>query len=48
MKTSEAERNGWRCPRCGDDTKRDRQNRGFVAHTSNSECHYGHGERDDT
>ena len=46
MKTSEAEANGWRCPKCGDDTKRDPGGKGYVQHVSNAVCHYGHGEKD--
>jgi hypothetical protein len=32
MKTSEAEQNGWKCPKCGGKTSNDVQGKGFVRH----------------
>lgn len=32
MKTSEAEKHDWRCPKCNGRTTQDRKGRGFVRH----------------
>lgn len=47
MKTSTAEANGWRCPRCGDETTRDPGEKGFVRHVSIPGCPFERGQRDD-
>ena len=46
MKTSEAEKNGYRCPKCGDEMTQDPKGRGFVRHKTDRQCRYGNGERD--
>jgi ssDNA-binding Zn-finger/Zn-ribbon topoisomerase 1 len=46
MKTSKAAKNGWKCPKCGDDTKIDRKGKGYTVHKNNPDCRYGEGERD--
>ncbi len=52
MKTSEAEANGWRCPRCGGRLSGDPGEKGYVRHLEHlSGCDdgdvYGLGERDE-
>lgn len=48
MKTSTAMKHGHTCPECGDDTKRDRIGRGFVAHKTQNDpyCDFERGEKD--
>ncbi len=50
MRTSEAEENGYVCPKCGAPLAHDEKERGFVRHiVHNPECEtetYGNGERD--
>ncbi len=51
MKTSEAEKNGNKCPKCGARTAADHKNRGFVRHLEHrGDCRhgaYGKTERDE-
>jgi ssDNA-binding Zn-finger/Zn-ribbon topoisomerase 1 len=46
MKTSSAEANGYRCPKCGDETSLDPNNNGFVRHMNNPHCDFERGKRD--
>ncbi len=46
MRTSTAKANGYRCPKCGDETTPDEAGLGYVRHTRNSECDFEKGERD--
>jgi len=46
MRTSTAERNGYRCPKCGDQVTQDRAHKGFVRHLSIHGCDFELGERD--
>jgi predicted RNA-binding Zn-ribbon protein involved in translation (DUF1610 family) len=46
VKTSMAEANGYRCPKCGDETTRDKAGRGFVRHKAIRDCPFERGERD--
>jgi len=46
MRTSTARSNGWRCPRCGDETSRDESGQGYVRHRTNSACDFEKGLRD--
>lgn len=46
VKTSTAERHGYRCPECGDELSRDKSGRGHVRHRSNPDCRFEEGERD--
>lgn len=47
MRTSTAKANGYRCPRCGDETTRDETGIGYVRHTRNPACDFEKGERDE-
>jgi ssDNA-binding Zn-finger/Zn-ribbon topoisomerase 1 len=47
MRTSTAENNGYRCPRCGDDVTRDPSDKGFVRHKNIPNCDFERGERDE-
>lgn len=47
MKTSTAKANGYRCPKCGDETTRDGAGLGYVRHTRNPNCEFEKGERDE-
>jgi hypothetical protein len=50
MKTSEAEANGYVCPRCKGPLSQDLSEKGFVRHLermrNGERCDYGKGERD--
>ena len=58
MKTSDAEKNGGKCPECGGRTTQDLKHRGYVRHIDrpqinsrskspkSGKCRYGRGERD--
>ena len=46
MRTSTAKVNGYRCPKCGDETTRDAAGLGYVRHTRNSACNFEKGDRD--
>jgi ssDNA-binding Zn-finger/Zn-ribbon topoisomerase 1 len=46
MTTETARRNGWRCPKCGDETTQDNTNQGFVRHKTNPNCDFEKGKRD--
>lgn len=47
MKTSTAEKNGYICPKCGDELTEDRQGLGYVRHKTNPDCNFEKGEKDD-
>lgn len=47
MRTSTAEKHGYICPQCGDELKKDRKGRGFVAHKTNGKCQFEPGEKDE-
>ena len=46
VRTSIAERFGYRCPECSDELSRDPSGRGFVKHMNNRNCSFEAGERD--
>jgi hypothetical protein len=46
IRTSTAEQNGFRCPKCDDETTRDPNGSGFVRHKSNRRCKLENGQRD--
>lgn len=46
MKTSSAEKCGFHCPKCKDETTGDPSGKGFVRHKSNPDCDFERGERD--
>ncbi len=46
MKTSSAEKYGYRCPKCGDETTQDPSGKGFVRHKTNRKCQFEAGLRD--
>ena len=46
VRTSTAERFGYRCPDCGDELSQDPSGKGFVKHMSNRECRFEEGQRD--
>jgi len=46
VRTSTAEKHGFRCPLCGDDLRQDHKGRGFVKHVTNPYCSFERGERD--
>lgn len=47
MRTSTARSNGYRCPKCGDETTRDGSGAGYVRHIRNPDCDFERGERDE-
>lgn len=47
MRTSTAKANGYRCPKCNDETSRDETGQGYVRHTRNADCDFEKGERDE-
>ena len=47
MRTSTAEKNGYICPKCGDQLTRDLRPRGFVRHKTNPDCRFENGQKDD-
>lgn len=47
MKTSSAEKYGYKCPQCGDQLTEDRSGKGFVRHREKKGCSFERGERDD-
>lgn len=47
MKTSTAEKHGYRYPQCGDTLTEDKQDRGFVRHTTNRKCQFEKGQKDE-
>lgn len=48
VRTSTAEKHGYRCPACGDELKQDNAGRGYVVHVSNPHCLFEKGEKDET
>ena len=46
MKTSTAEQNNGRCPKCRDYLTEDHAGLGFVRHRTNPDCDFEKGERD--
>ena len=46
MKTSVAEKNNGKCPKCGDELTTDHRGRGFVRHKNNKDCKHGNTEKD--
>ncbi|MBA2283433.1 MAG: hypothetical protein H0W25_19670 [Acidimicrobiia bacterium] len=46
VKTSTAERQGFVCPKCGDELSADPAKKGFVRHTSIKGCDFELGQRD--
>ena len=46
VRTSTAQQNNFRCPRCGDSLKRDNTGRGWVAHATNRDCLFEKGLKD--
>lgn len=48
MRTSTAEKNGYICPQCGDELKRDHKGRGYVSHKTqnNPYCDFERRMRD--
>ena len=46
MKTSTAEKNYGKCPKCGDELTKDKAGRGFVRHKTNKDCKYENTKKD--
>ena len=46
MTTATAERNGYKCELCKDDTTHDHAGRGFVRHKNNPSCPFERGQKD--
>lgn len=46
VRTTTAEKAGYRCPKCGDKLSRDRAGKGYVRHLSDSKCRYENGMKD--
>jgi len=46
VRTSTAEKHGYRCPECGDELSKDKSGIGHVRHKSNPDCRFEVGQRD--
>jgi hypothetical protein len=47
VRMSTAEKNGYKCPNCGDQLSQDRADKGFLRHMSIAGCPFERGQRDD-